>query len=450
MNETIQYIWQQITNCFTLYAFFFMLFIFIVKCLFISVYFSLIYFALSFIKKYLHTRMSVRANYYSWYVLLFSIVLVNLGDHKTQLYNLYGMATAMPYAYVTGCVLAAVWGTVFICKLTAYILLSYKIKKSFKSMEAYDDSEGLAERAVLALGLRRKPDIMIACYIETPVSYGVFKKTVLLPDNYEEKYSRDELYFLLLHEMTHIKQGDTAKLHLVSLAECFLWVTPAMRLFIKNFKRDSEIRCDNRVIGLQGSERETYGNLILKECADRNTSMGFGFSDSYNALSNRLDALYRYKPEKHKRVSIAVITMMIFLLISSVSYFFSSNYLTLNYSPEFEVMLTNAESTDVEVLSSDAGDDAYYKVSDDNIRIDKRKLGELVSGFAGGEYDRICIFSSLYAVYINENTFIGRGNMYVFRFDELTDNRDSSRYYTRKLDQLAPMEALFLQIASKL
>lgn len=450
MDKAIQYIWQLITSSFTLYAFFFMLFMVIIKCLMVSVYFSLIYFGISIIKKHLHTRMSVRVNYYCWYALLFSVILVSLGNYKTQLYDLYGMATATPYVYVIGCVFASVWIVIVICKLTVHIRLNYKIKKSFKSMERYGDDESLLKRAVTLLGLRKNPDIFITEYIDAPVSYGVFKKTILLPFTFKDKYSSDELFLMLLHEMAHIRNFDTVKLRIISIAECFFWVTPAIRLFSKQFKRDSEILCDNLVMGIQDNDRDTYGNLILKECVVRNTTMGLGFSDSYYALSNRLDALYRYKPEKHRRVSITVVIMMAYLIISGVSYFVSSNYLTLNHNSEFEIMLTNAELTNVERLGSDVCDGIYYKVTDDDICIDKLALGELASSFSGNEYDRIYIFSILYHVDINESTFIGRGNSYLLSMDELTGIPERDRYYTRKIDKLGAMETLFLRITSKL
>ncbi len=423
----------------------------------VSAYFSLIYCGLRLIKKYLHKKMSVRANYYCWYVLIFSIILANFSFNdfiKSTFYYLfyslfYSNKSSAAYGYATVCILATVWVSIVIHKLAVYKRLNYKIKASLKSMERYDDYE-LIKRASILLNLNKNPDVFITGYINAPVSFGIFKKTILLPVNFKEKYSSNEVFLILLHEMAHIKNFDTVKLHMINFVECFLWITPAIRLFSKQFKRDSEILCDNIVMGIRDSARDTYGNLILKECKDRNTTIGFGFSDSYNALSNRLDALYRYQPENHGRVSIIVVIITVLLLISCVSYFIVGNCLKVNLNSELKIMLTNAELTNVELLDLDVYDGIYYKVTDDDICIDKLALSELARSFPDGKYDRIYIFSGLYSVHINAEAPLVRGNHYLLDFDELVDLEGNNRYYTQELDKLGAMETFFLRVINKL
>ncbi len=458
MVEITGSIWQFVTNSNTLFNFFVMIFTIILKCLMISAYFSLIYCALRLIKKCVHKKMSARANYYCWYALIFSVILANLGINdsiKLSFYYLiyslfYSNDSSAVYIYVPVCILATVWAIIVIHKLVVYMRLNYKMIASLKRMEHYDDDEGLLKRATILLRLNKKPDVFISRYIDAPVSYGVFKKTILLPVDFKEKYSSDELVLILLHEMAHIKNFDTVKLHVINLVECFLWTTPAIHLFRKQFKRDSEILCDNLVMGIRDSDRDTYGNLILKECVDRNTTIGFGFSDSYNALSNRLSALYRYQPEKHGRVSISVVTIMVLLLISCVSYFITGNCLKVNQNSELRIMLTNADLTNVELLDSDECDGVYYKVTGNDICIDKLALSELVSSVPDGEYDRIYIFSGLYSVHIYDDTPLVRGEHYLLSFDELANIGENSRYYTHKFAKLGALEAFFLGVTCKL
>lgn len=458
MVEAIRYIWQFVTSSTTLFTFFVMIFTIILKCLIISVYFSLIYCGLRLIKKFLHKKMSARANYYCWSVLIFSVILANLGitdSIKLSFYYLfyssfYSNVSSAVYVYAAGCILATVWVIIVMHKLAIYVRLNYKIKASLKSMERYDDHEGLLKRASILLSLNKNPDVFITKYIDAPVSYGVFKKTILLPVTFKEKYSSNELFLILLHEMAHIKNFDTVKLHMINLAECFLWITPAIRLFSKQFKRDSEILCDNLVMGIRDCDRDTYGNLILKECVDRNTTIGFGFSDSYHALSNRLAALYRYQPEKHGRVSITAVAIIVLLFISCISYFIVGNCLKINPNSELVMMLTNAELTNVELLDSDVCDGVYYKVTDDDICIDKLALGELAGSVPDGKYDRIIIFSGLYSVHIYDETPLVRGDHYLLSFDELMNIEENSRYYTPQFGEVGIMEAFFLRVTSKL
>lgn len=454
MGNTVLHMWRYIVENGTLSAFFLMLWTFMVKCLLISVYFSLLYCGITRIKEFLYKKMSIHANYYSWYCILFSVVLVNLGISNyiisLSYQPLYSWSPNRPYFFLTGCLLSAVWLSVVICKLTALTLLNLKIRKSMKRMESFDDNEGLAEQAASTFGLRKMPDIWVADYIETPVSYGVFKKVILLPVDYEEKYTHGELYLLLLHEMAHIKHGDTVKLCMINLAECFLWITPAMRLFIKNFKRDSEVLCDNCVIGLQSDERDTYGNLILKECVRKNTSFGFSFSDSYHTIENRLDALYRYKDKASGRSKLFAVIPAAVLMICALSYTFRADWFVVNneYNSEFEVVVFDAGYTDFVLLPTEACA-GVYELEAGSIIVDTKELYNLTWSYADKGYSEVKISSYNYVAETNAITLCS-GSGHLFDIHELAGGQDEYTPFIQKLEQRTPIEYLFLLIASKL
>lgn len=391
--EILSFLWFRVTDNALLSAFLLMLWTFTLRLALVSFYFSLLYFIVAYIKKRLHKKLSVRANYYSWYLLLFSVVLANLWFNNgfialpaKLVYESYEHSHInQPDAPFGICLFlfSAIWLMVFIFKLASLARMNQRIKTSMKHMERYDDMEGLAEKAAATLGLRKMPDIWVADYIQTPVSCGVFKKVILLPVDYEEKYTAGELYLLLLHEMTHIRHGDTVKLFIMNLVECFLWLTPAVRLFTKSFKRDAELLCDNRVIGLQESARDTYGNLILKECSYKTARFGFGFSDSYHAIENRLDALYRYKADG--RLKLLAIIPAALLLICALSLAFRAEWFEVNpqYSSDFEIRVFD-ESTGNYVPLPPEVCDGLYVIEDDGIdHLSLRFIDDAVREVAG-------------------------------------------------------------------
>lgn len=182
-------------------------------------------------------------------------------------------------------------------------------------MEPYDDKHGFVCKAALSLGIQTKNLRVALAELSSPVSYGVRKKTILLPKNFDEKYTQEHQYLLLLHELAHIKNHDTLKLFLFNFWECFIRLPKSI---LCDFKRDTEILCDNKVIGAQKGVRDAYGDLLLQEGTNDNKVRGFAFSDSFYTLKSRLDALYQYTPEKHRRTLFTTVIPVILLYTNTI------------------------------------------------------------------------------------------------------------------------------------
>lgn len=461
----IEVLWQYIIQNSTLSALILMLGTLMIKLLLLSFYFGPVYYGIMYYKKHRYRKMSARANCYCWFFLLGSVVLANLNFNNFFLSLSYRFLNSTivytAYSYLTGCLLLAVWIFIVVFKLLAFTLMNCKIKKSMKQMERYDDHEGSVDLIATELGLRKKPMVLLASYIETPVSYGIFTKVILLPFNFKEKYTECECYLLLLHESTHIKNGDTIKLYILSIAECFLWLTPAMRSFRKNFKRDFEILCDSRVMALQDCDRDTYGNLMIKECACKSTSFGFGFSDSYHALENRLDALYRYKGKTEDRKKLFFIIPAAILIICVLSYTLRSDWFVVNeqYNLEFEVSILDNATGDYVLLPQEDGirvlefNESLFEAYVGEISVNETALRELAEPIVKGGPISVHISSANYVVYTGETiTPTGFDNRLNYAAKKVEDDEDVGFTVTAGLPvkQRTFVEYLFLLITSKL
>jgi hypothetical protein len=139
--------------------------------------------------------------------------------------------------------------------------------------------------------------------------------------------------------MAHIKNRDTVKLYWINLARCFFLTPPG---FIKDFKRDSEILCDNRVKGIQGVTIDSYSELLLQESLCKSPAIkGLAFSDSFRAIENRLDALDRIAPEKH-RFALSAGLIAIALLGVFVSDCVAAGHLAPAVNNQHEIIVTYA------------------------------------------------------------------------------------------------------------
>lgn len=318
----------------------------------VCVYGGLIYSLLWGIKKAFFKRMSVRARYFSWYLLLLSLPLAGAGWNEPIKVAFYACLTSVGRWQIICKAVVILWTVVVAVKLIRQTVLTVRVSQLMKGLPAYRGS--LKNKAAATVGLKPKRlKILVAGFVTSPVSYGVFTKKILLPEDYQKRYSSEELYTLLLHEMVHIKNRDTVKLFFMGFAGCFLWALP---LFRKAFSRDTELLCDNRVLGLNLSCRNSYGDLLVKECANGGGTRGIAFSDSYNTLKYRLEGLFRYKPEKGKGAAWAIIVALIPVVTMVFSYWQPASWLIFDegYNRQFEVLIEHDNPGHNEIIYTNA------------------------------------------------------------------------------------------------
>lgn len=123
--------------------------------------------------------------------------------------------------------------------------------------------------------LRENP---LAC---SPFVTGLSQPVVVIPT---VPLSTEELHYLFLHELTHIKTGDLWVRFASIAALAIHWFNPLAYLLCRQIRTVSEQSCDERVVcPMSRPERYAYGNVIMKLAA--NTAAGSG--DWAAALSAR-------------------------------------------------------------------------------------------------------------------------------------------------------------------
>lgn len=132
--------------------------------------------------------------------------------------------------------------------------------------------------------------------LSTPLSYGIFRPTVLIPVRCTEQ--PEQLQHILLHEQAHIRNWDLPKKHLFLLTACIHWFNPLVWLMVALAFEDMEVRCDAVAIRKLGTqEKKAYARtLVSAETARLNDLLLSNFSQSTTA--RRLKALIhlRHRP----------------------------------------------------------------------------------------------------------------------------------------------------------
>ena len=104
------------------------------------------------------------------------------------------------------------------------------------------------EEAQYAVGLRRKPRLLVSEEISAPMAVGIVDPVVLVPDGLGEALSSEELVMVLLHELVHIKWRDLLMGLYQQLLTVIWFFHPLVRYLNRRLSQVCEDRCDGLVL----------------------------------------------------------------------------------------------------------------------------------------------------------------------------------------------------------
>lgn len=166
-----------------------------------------------------------------------------------------------------------------------------------------------AERVDIALPkgirLRRKVEVRLCDGITSPLTYGIVKPVILLPETFDLSDSR-RLDCVLTHEMYHIRRFDIIRKIAVIIAVCVHWFDPLVWIMFVLFNRDIELVCDEAVIGKIGREDRKEYALAMIGLLDTKAGI-WQNCFSKNALEERIVSISKYKRTNILSAAAAVI-----------------------------------------------------------------------------------------------------------------------------------------------
>ena len=112
--------------------------------------------------------------------------------------------------------------------------------------------------------LRRPLEVRLCARIDSPMTYGVLRPVILLPESFG-KADTQALLCALDHELSHIRHFDAVWKPLIAAAVCLHWFNPLVWAMAILAGRDIELCCDARVLRRGGKEeRRAYASALLR------------------------------------------------------------------------------------------------------------------------------------------------------------------------------------------
>ena len=155
------------------------------------------------------------------------------------------------WAWLAGAVLLLLW------HLIGYLRFQGYLRRWAKPMEPPHFLPDLTRELGLAQPVR-----LLACPgVKGPMMTGLLAPTVILP---EELPPKEDLWFILRHELTHFKRRDILYKTLLLCANLVHWFNPLTWALLRAAEDDLERCCDDDVVkGLPDADRARYGQVIV-------------------------------------------------------------------------------------------------------------------------------------------------------------------------------------------
>ena len=163
-------------------------------------------------------------------------------------------------------------------------------------------------KANIHIGLSKK--------INNPISIGLFKKTIIFPD---EEIDNNDFKYMITHELFHIKNRDIECKFLLLLLNGLYWFNPIVLFLLKQINEMIEQNADYNVLKNQNiNYRIEYGKTLLKQI-ERNKTNNYkiitNFADSKKSIINRF-----YNITSTDKKSNSIIIMNFFAIVSIIAF----------------------------------------------------------------------------------------------------------------------------------
>ncbi len=140
-----------------------------------------------------------------------------------------------------------------------------------------------------------------------PALIGAWRPRIVLPEDFDQRYTATERTLILAHERTHVARADAALNLGVSALRCVFWFNPLLHAAAARFRFDQELACDASVISRFPEARRPYADAMLKtQLADIGLPVGCHWQSSH-PLKERISMLKSNLPSpRRKRLGIAL------------------------------------------------------------------------------------------------------------------------------------------------
>ncbi|NQT82046.1 PD40 domain-containing protein [bacterium] len=183
-----------------------------------------------------------------------------------------------------------------------------------KTLDLLEDCKG-------EMGIRTIVGLVITDKVRSPALFGFVRPRLLLPKQMIEALSQQELRYVFLHELGHLKRFDIYQGWLMSLLQVLHWFNPLVWVAFYRMRSDRELACDALVLSrTESREPQAYGRTIVDlldrfSRAQRLPGMA-GILETKSQLKRRITMIARFKKKSYRWSPLGLILLVVLGCVS--------------------------------------------------------------------------------------------------------------------------------------
>jgi beta-lactamase regulating signal transducer with metallopeptidase domain len=123
----------------------------------------------------------------------------------------------------------------------------------------------LLEDCKQRMGVRAPVTLVETGEVGSPALFGFIRPRLLLPAGLTRSFSPEELRYVFLHELGHIKRHDILIGWVTTALQILHWFNPLVWLAFNRMRMDRELACDALALSyMREEENQPYGRTIIK------------------------------------------------------------------------------------------------------------------------------------------------------------------------------------------
>ena len=244
-------------------------------------------------------------------------------------------------------VLFVIW-IIGVVIITAKILISYlklklNINKEYKEYKNYDLDIDISKE-IKFLSIKRNIEVRITNEINSPSLCGIINPKILIPLNMINNINKDEMKYIVIHELFHYKRKDILVSWLTSIVRTIHWFNPIILFGLSTMRSDCESACDEMVLSkLDDNENIKYGNTIINVLHlinSKNTVPGTtSMVTNKKRIKDRIKSIAENKKFDSKTIFLGVIAIAILAVVVLTNRLSSENLNLVDSSSIKEVKI---------------------------------------------------------------------------------------------------------------
>ncbi|NBI30798.1 M56 family metallopeptidase [Chengkuizengella marina] len=199
---------------------------------------------------------------------------------------------------------------IFIYILVIHIRFHWTLSKKTKC--ANHEIIELLESCKKTLKVKAKLSIIYDKTLNTPSIIGLIRPKLILPKEMIESLSKEEIKYVFLHELVHLKKKDILINWITLTLQAIYWFNPFIWYAFYKMRSDCELACDAHVLShLKKNEQIAYGKTIisvLSKLSKQNlVPISVGMSKNKSNIKRRVLMIKRFKKSSWRWTMMAII-----------------------------------------------------------------------------------------------------------------------------------------------